>query len=110
MIESKSVDGICRLIKAEIPAANLRICDLAVEKIWDKITAHCPKGRDSLKFPSPQEIEKLVCKIATEKQIEDESVGEVCQVITEKFPSLHFQPDCETAVRGLWDAVTARCP
>merc|ERR1712176_114848 len=79
--------------------------------MWDVITAHCPKGKDTeVFFPNPREIEELVCKIATEEQVKDKAVGEVCQVITEKFPKTKFQPDCPTVLTALWDSITAHCP
>merc|ERR1712176_661988 len=78
------------------------------EAAWDLITARCPRGRESL--ASPADIEKLVCKVATKKIIEDKATSEVCTLIEKKFPGIHFHPDCKTDVEAAWDAVTARCP
>merc|ERR1712137_650909 len=65
-------------------------------------------GRESLQ--SPPSIEKLVCAVATKKLIEDKATSEVCSLIKQKFPGIHFQPDCKTDAEAAWGAVTARCP
>merc|ERR1711920_1006924 len=75
---------------------------------WDKVTALCPHGRETL--PSPADIKKLVCEVATQKMIEDKATSEVCSLIEEKFPSIHLQPDCKTVAEAAWDKVTALCP
>merc|ERR1712216_103311 len=81
---------------------------MGVEKVWDDILAHCPKVRDSaLTFPTPQEIEKMVCEVATKKQIESKAVGEICQAISEKF---HPVPECQRILMLAWDGIVAKCP
>merc|ERR1719215_2014877 len=64
----------------------------------------------SVAIPSPEEIEKLVCKLASSEMVEKEATEEVCKLLKQHFPSVKIQPDCETAVDSLWDAVKARCP
>ncbi|CAK0877859.1 unnamed protein product [Prorocentrum cordatum] len=61
-------------------------------------------------LPSPADIEKLICEVASQKQVEDRAVAEICQVITEKFPNIKFNPDCKTDVEAVWDAAVAKCP
>merc|ERR1719343_1894616 len=63
-----------------------------------------------VELPSPADIKKLVCEVATQKMIEDRATGEVCNLIQEHFPSIHFQPDCKTVLEAAWDAVAAECP
>merc|ERR1712151_706942 len=83
-------------------------CKTVAEAVWDAAAARCPHGRETL--PSPADIEKLICEVATQKMVEDKATTEVCSLIEEKFPSIHFQPDCKTVAEAAWDAVTARCP
>merc|ERR1740121_1237561 len=71
--------------------------------------AACTLGA-AAQAPSPAVIKKLICKIASQKQIEDKAVEEICQVITKKFPNIKFQPDCKTDVESVWDAAVAKCP
>merc|ERR1711959_586164 len=66
MIETAAVDGICRVIKADFHSPPLPLCEAMVQRLWKRVVAKCPKGRASLTFPSPQEIEQLVCEIATQ--------------------------------------------
>ena len=55
--------------------------------MWDKIKAQCPRGRDSfMALPTPEEIEELVCKIASSEIVEKEATEEVCKIIKEHFP------------------------
>ncbi|CAK0877861.1 unnamed protein product [Prorocentrum cordatum] len=63
-----------------------------------------------LTLPSPADIEKMICELASQKQVEDKAVDEICQVITEKFPNIKFNPDCKTDVEAVWDAAVAKCP
>merc|ERR1719277_2756219 len=86
-------------------------CETAVTAVWDEVKALCPKGKETIAtIPSPEEIEKLVCEVATSEMIERQAVGEACQLMKKYFPSVQFQPDCETAVTAVWDEVKALCP
>mmetsp|Transcript_106400 Transcript_106400/g.328634 ORF Transcript_106400/g.328634 Transcript_106400/m.328634 type:complete len:361 (+) Transcript_106400:74-1156(+) len=108
-IEEQATDRICALIKAEFPGARFDPdCKSVIEKGWDFVKARCPKGR--LSMPSPQDIEKYVCQVATEKMIEDMATDAICELLNETFPSVHFNPDCHTAVERAWDAVKSFCP
>ena len=57
--------------------------------MWDKIKTQCPKGKDSfMALPTPEEIEELVCKLASSEIVEKEATEEVCKIIKEHFPSV----------------------
>ena len=60
----------------------------------DKIKAQCPRGKESLlASPSPDDIEKLVCKLASSELVEKEAAEEVCKLIKEQFPAVKMQPE-----------------
>ena len=59
---------------------------------------------------SLQDMVKLVCQFASQKQIEDRATKAVCEVITHLMPHVVFNPDCETAAEAVWDAAVAQCP
>merc|ERR1711988_1745636 len=75
---------------------------------WEKAVAMCPQGYETA--PSPADIEKLICQVASEKQVEDKAVDEVCEAIAAKFPSVKFNPDCKTVVSAYWEKAVAMCP
>ncbi|CAK0877868.1 unnamed protein product [Prorocentrum cordatum] len=108
-VEDKAVDEICQVITEKFP--NIKFnpdCKTDVEAVWDAAVAKCPQAQ--LTLPSPADIEKLICELASQKQVEDKAVDEICQVITEKFPNIKFNPDCKTDVEAVWDAAVAKCP
>ena len=46
-------------------------CETVVNALRDKIKAQCPRGKESLlASPSPEDIEKLVCKLASSELVE----------------------------------------
>jgi len=109
IIEKKATQEACELIADKYP--SVAICEKLLEHLWDEVVARCPKGKESeVSFPSPDEIEKLVCEVASSETIEKEGTEEVCKLIKEYFPSVQMQPDCQTVVRGLWDEIKAMCP
>jgi len=112
MIEKEGTEEVCKLIKEYFPSVQMQPdCETVVGALWDEIKAKCPKGKESaLSFPSPDEIEKLVCEVASSEMIEKEGTEEVCKLIKEYFPSVQMQPDCETVVGALWDEIKAQCP
>ena len=62
-----------------------------VSALWDKLKAQCPKGKESLlAWPSPEDIEKLVCKLASSELVEKEAAEEVCKLIKEHFPAVRY--------------------
>ncbi|CAK0877858.1 unnamed protein product [Prorocentrum cordatum] len=108
-VEDKAVDEICQVITEKFP--NIKFnpdCKTDVEAVWDAAVAKCPQAQ--LTLPSPADIEKIICEVASQKQVEDKAVDEICQVITEKFPNIKFNPDCKTDVEAVWDAAVAKCP
>ncbi|CAK0889833.1 unnamed protein product, partial [Prorocentrum cordatum] len=107
--EDKAVDEICQVITEKFP--NIKFnpdCKTDVEAVWGAAVAKCPQAQ--LTLPSPADMEKLICEVASQKQDEDKAVDEICQVITEKFPNIKFNPDCKTDVEAVWDAAVAKCP
>mmetsp|Transcript_37073 Transcript_37073/g.106772 ORF Transcript_37073/g.106772 Transcript_37073/m.106772 type:complete len:292 (+) Transcript_37073:76-951(+) len=109
LIEDMATDKVCELIKEKFPKVHLSPdCHTAVEKVWDEVSAFCPKG--SLLMPTPGDVEKYVCDVATSKLIEELATGRVCELIKEKYPKVHFNPDCHTAVEKVWDRVARICP
>ncbi|CAK0877862.1 unnamed protein product [Prorocentrum cordatum] len=97
-VEDKAVDEICQVITEKFP--NIKFnpdCKTDVEAVWDAAVAKCPQAQ--LTLPSPADIEKMICELASQKQVEDKAVDEICQVITEKFPNIKFNPDCKTTSR-----------
>jgi len=62
--------------------------------------------RASTSLPTPGEIEKLVCEVATQKMVEDKASASICSEISKKVKI----PDCQALVEGLWDKITAKCP
>ncbi|CAK0877864.1 unnamed protein product [Prorocentrum cordatum] len=106
---AQTTPEICQVITEKFP--NIKFnpdCKTDVEAVWDAAVAKCPQAQ--LTLPSPADIEKLICEVASQKQVEDKAVDEICQVITEKFPNIKFNPDCKTDVEAVWDAAVAKCP
>ena len=61
--------------------------------LWDKIKAQCPEEESLLASPSPEDIEKLVCKLASSELVEKAATEEFCKLVKEHFPSVKLQPD-----------------
>merc|ERR1712176_751341 len=111
-IEKQATSEVCQLMKQYFPSVKFQPdCETAVTGVWDQVKALCPKGKETIMtLPTPEEIEKMVCEVATSEIIEEEGTEEACKLIKEYFPSVQFQPDCETLVKVLWDEVKAMCP
>jgi len=107
-VEDKATSKICSKISEKFP--NLKFspsCEAVMEGLWDKVASMCPKGRASLLIlPTTEDIEKLVCKVATQKEVEDKATSAICAKISEKFSV----PDCQGLLEKLWDRVVAMCP
>jgi len=109
LVEEMATDKVCQLIEKRFPKVHFNPnCHTAVERVWDKVTSFCPKGR--LSMPGPRDVEKYVCDVVTQKLVEEMATDKVCQLIKENFPSVHFKPDCHTAVEMAWDKVASLCP
>merc|ERR1711972_963016 len=112
MVEKEGTEEVCKLIKEYFPSVKMEPdCETVVGALWEEIKARCPKGKESaLSLPSPEEIEKLVCEVASSGVVEKEGTEEVCKLIKEHFPSVRMEPSCEVVVGALWDEIKARCP
>ena len=97
LIEKKATEEVCKIIKERFPSVKMQPdCETVASALWDKIKAQCPKGKESLlASPSPEDIEKLVCKLASSELVEKESTEEVFKLIKEHFPSVR----CSQIVR-----------
>merc|ERR1719221_2083482 len=59
----------------------------------------------------PNPIPEFVCNAFSNKDLEDQAVGGICKAVTKLFPSIPFDPDCETVGEELWDSGRALlCP
>jgi len=107
-IEEKATGEVCDFIAQKFPTVKFDPdCKTVVDQAWDSVAAMCPKGGRNI---DPSEIEQLLCKFATDKQFEEKATGEVCDFITEKFPTIKFDPDCKTVVDAAWESAAAMCP
>lgn len=61
-------------------------------------------------MPSPEDMEKIVCDLINQKPLEAKVTYAGCALIQQDFPSVHFNPDCETVMQSAWDAIAAQCP
>ncbi|CAK0807897.1 unnamed protein product, partial [Prorocentrum cordatum] len=108
-VEDKAVDEICQVITEKFPSSKFNPdCKTNVEAVWDAAVAKCPQAQ--LTMPSPADMEKLICEVASQKQDENKAVDEICQVIARKFPNIKFNLDCKTDVEAVWDAAVDKCP
>ena len=64
---------------------------------WQNLLVPCWWGRGQT---SPEEIEKLPCKVASSEMVEKEVTEEVCKLIKEHFPA-KMPPNCESVVGAL---------
>ena len=105
MAEKEATEEVCKLVKEDFPSVKMQPdCVTVVSALWDKFKARCPKSKESLlAWPSLEDSEKLVCKLASFELVEKEAIEEVCKIIKENFPSVKMQPDCETVVSTLWN-------
>mmetsp|Transcript_43862 Transcript_43862/g.80126 ORF Transcript_43862/g.80126 Transcript_43862/m.80126 type:complete len:556 (-) Transcript_43862:131-1798(-) len=106
--EEKATGEVCDFITEKFPSMKFDPdCKTVVEAAWDSAVAMCPKMSLGI---DPSDIEKIACEIVKHKEIEPMLTGPVCDFITQKFPSLKFDPDCKTAVEELWEIAESKCP
>jgi len=113
MIEERAVDSVCGLINKTFPHVKLKSdCKSVIEGAWDLVAFECPKGREAaiVTLPTPADMEKLVCELASQKMIEDRATSAICSLINKTFPDVKFNPDCRTLLEGAWDIVLSKCP
>jgi hypothetical protein len=109
-IEDKATEKVCNLIALKFKP--IPDCTKLLDAAWDKVAAVCPKGYQSLQlshFPHgmKHKIERLACRVAEEKDIEDKATEKVCNLIALKFKPI---PDCIKLLDAAWDKVAAMCP
>jgi len=92
---------VAAVIMAKLAATLLACSTLA----WAS-----PLPQRHYELPSPADIEKLLCQLASQKQIEDKVTSQVCMLINKTFPMIKFSPDCKTTLEGAWDLAVAECP
>jgi hypothetical protein len=108
-IEDKAIDEVCSIIEQKFPSVNGGECTIAAKLAWDKIVKMCPKGREMYKFSPVKDIEELVCKVASQKQIDGKAIDEVCSIIEQKFPSIK-RGECMIAAKLAWGKIEKMCP
>jgi len=109
MIEERATDAVCSLINKTFPDVKLNPdCKTLLGGAWDIVLSKCPKGNEAL--PSPADIEKLVCEVASQKMIQERATDVVCSLINKTFPDVKLNPDCKTLLEGAWDIVLSKCP
>merc|ERR1719277_2745378 len=90
-------------------------CKTVVEELWDTgLALFCPQPGTELALPVkvqekptgplPDWMEKIICELTSAKEVEDGITGGVCNEVTKLFPSIKFDPDCQTVLEDLWDA------
>jgi hypothetical protein len=77
-VEERSTEEVCEAIVAKWPEVSEKLCQSFLEKAWDSIVERCPKAALQL---TPEDIERMACELATQKQIEEQVTEEVCQLI-----------------------------
>merc|ERR1719203_2408831 len=68
-VETKTLDAVCTLAAPRLNISKIE-CTLALRVYWYDLTQNCPKAKGAEQLPSPEDIEKLVCKFASKEQIE----------------------------------------
>jgi len=112
-IEEQAVVSVCSYVNKTFPNVQFNPdCKTMLQDAWDLIAVDCPKEHELAlaTLPNPTDIEKLVCKLASQKMIEDRAEHVICSLINNTFPNLHLLPDCKTLVGGAWDLILSRCP
>jgi len=113
-IEDEATKAICKEVKHVFPHIKFDPdCQTVIEALWD--TGHtllCPEAEPAVQaLPTPQDIENMVCSLASSKDIEDKAVGAICDKIVAHFPDAQFPGgDCPTFLEGIWDLIVAMCP
>jgi len=112
-IEEQAIDAVCGLIKKTFPSVPFNPnCKKMLQGAWDMLAVECPKEHELTlaTLPNPNDIEKLVCELASQQMIEARATSAICGLINSTFPNLHLKPDCKTMVEGAWDLVLSHCP
>merc|ERR1740129_1557447 len=109
-VKETAIDDVCAFIKKEFPQNSMNeFCPILADRAWDQMLDRCPKG--NLKaLPTPSDIEEWVCRVATQKQIEDRATDEVCALIKRESPHNPINEFCHAMVEEAWDKIVAQCP
>ena len=72
LVEKEAAEEVCKLIKEHFPSVKIQLdCETVASALWDKIKTQWLKGKESLLAPpSSEDIEKLVCKLASSVLVE----------------------------------------
>merc|ERR1719188_2166437 len=111
MIEEEATAEACNLIRQYFPSVKFQPdCETAVTAVWDQVKALCPRGNETTAgWPSPQEIEKMLCKVAKSDDIEKEATKDICKLVKKEWPEVS-EIVCESVVEASWDRIKALCP
>jgi len=108
-VEEKATGEICSMVHSkfgEIPEAT---CTEVVEEAWDTLLKKCPPSLVSEESVDPAEIEELLCKLASEKPVEEKATGEICSMVHSKFAEIP-EAACTEVVEKAWEALLKKCP
>eukprot|EP00425_Heterocapsa_triquetra_P016762 CAMPEP_0195133606 /NCGR_PEP_ID=MMETSP0448-20130528/149108_1 /TAXON_ID=66468 /ORGANISM="Heterocapsa triquestra, Strain CCMP 448" /LENGTH=217 /DNA_ID=CAMNT_0040171659 /DNA_START=46 /DNA_END=696 /DNA_ORIENTATION=+ len=104
--EDIGVEKACNWINKTFPTVQFQPdCKTVLDKIWDTVEEMCPKHAVAL--PTPEDIERMACKVATKRQIEERSTEEVCKLIIAKVPAVS-EKFCQSVLEKAWDAIVAK--
>jgi len=117
MAGNKQMEGMVTKQVCTLAEQKLKItipdCQADAEKAWDMVAQMCPKPSEetmvaTAALPSPGEIEKMFCKMAGNKQMEDMVTKQVCTLAEQKLKITI--PDCQASAEKVWDMVANMCP
>lgn len=111
-VEDMTVGAVCDEVTKLFPSIQFDPdCKTVVEELWDTgLALWCPSEEkslvsvDSLNGPIPPGIEKSICEFAESPEIEKDVGGFICEKVKELFPSIKFDPDCETIFDAVYEA------
>merc|ERR1719163_1387901 len=86
-------------------------CKAKVEKAWEMVVNMCVKPSEDMmlttaSLPSAGGIEKILCKFAGNKVVEDTVTKQVCTLAEQHLKI----PDCQANAEKAWDMVANMCP
>jgi len=108
VVEEAAVDRVCEFIKTEFPSLKIEPdCKTVATLLWDEVKATCPKPNSTVvAFPTPQEIEKLVCKEIRSAEFGPVAAKRVCRVVRMLTTAV---PQCQRLVMAMWLEAKALC-
>jgi len=106
-VEEQYTEEVCQAVAELFQGVPEEQCKEVLKQVWDEVAKLCPQGAG--KLPTPEEIERMACEVATQKQVEEQSTEEVCEAIAAKFQGVP-KTLCEEMLRKAWDEVVKQCP